>query len=257
MKSSSGRMIKLLTVLAIILTAGSLQAMAQVATTAAISGAVTDPTGAVIAGATVTVNSRVTGQEYKVTSSDNGTWTVPALGAGQYTVTIEAQGFKKSVVDNVTLNAGVPATVNVTMEIGSATESVVIQGGAEVLQTQSASISTTITGRQITEIPFTSRDALDLVLLLPGTNTPGRPRTSTINGLPKGSLNITIDGINVQDNILKSSDGFFTYVRPRIDAVDEVTVSTANPGAESSGEGAVQIKFVTRSGTNQFHGSLY
>ncbi len=257
MKSSSGRMIKLLTVLAIILTAGSLHAVAQVATTAAISGAVTDPTGAVIAGATVTVNSRVTGQEYKVTSSDNGTWTVPALGAGQYTVTIEAQGFKKSVVDNVTLNAGVPATVNVTMEIGSATESVVIQGGAEVLQTQSASISTTITGRQITEIPFTSRDALDLVLLLPGTNTPGRPRTSTINGLPKGSLNITIDGINVQDNILKSSDGFFTYVRPRIDAVDEVTVSTANPGAESSGEGAVQIKFVTRSGTNQFHGSLY
>lgn len=257
MKSSSGRMIRLLTVLFALLLTGSQLAQAQVATTAAISGAVNDPTGAVIAGATVTVNSRVTGQEYKVSSSENGTWTVPAVGAGKYTVTVEAQGFKKSVVDNVTINAGVPATVNVTMEIGSASESVVIQGGAEVLQTQSASISTTITGRQITEIPFTSRDALDLVLLLPGTNTPGRPRTSTINGLPKGSLNITIDGINVQDNILKSSDGFFTYVRPRIDAVDEVTVSTANPGAESAGEGAVQIKFVTRAGTNQFHGSVY
>jgi hypothetical protein len=64
--------------------------------------------------------------------------------------------------------------------------------------------------------------------------------------LPKGAINITMDGVNVQDNTLKSSDGFFTYIRPRIDAVDEVTVSTATPGAESGGEGAVQIKFVTR-----------
>ncbi|NDD63375.1 MAG: carboxypeptidase regulatory-like domain-containing protein, partial [Acidobacteria bacterium] len=257
MKRSTGGFLRRLGLCIGLLVAGWGVALAQVAPTAAISGAITDQTGAVISGAAVTVRSSVTGGEFKVTSTDNGTYTVPALNAGQYVVTIEAQGFKKAVVDNVVLNTGVPATVNVTMEVGSASESVVIQGGAEVLQTQSASISTTITGRQITEIPFTSRDALDLVLLLPGTNTPGRPRTSTINGLPKGSLNITIDGINVQDNILKSSDGFFTYVRPRIDAVDEVTVSTSNPGAESAGEGAVQIKFVTRSGTNQFHGSVY
>src|SRR5262249_17329754 len=114
-----------------------------------------------------------------------------------------------------------------------------------------------ITGRQITELPFTSRDALDLVLNLPGTSTPGRPRTSTVNGLPKGAINITIDGVNVQDNLLKSSDGFFTYIRPRIDAVEEVTVSTSNPGAESAAEGAVQVKFVTRGGTNEFHGGIY
>jgi hypothetical protein len=143
------------------------------------------------------------------------------------------------------------------MEIGAASESIVVQGGAEVLQTQSANVATTITGRQITELPFSSRDALDLVLLLPGTTTPGRPRTSTVNGLPKGALNITTDGVNVQDNTLKSSDGFFTYIRPRIDAIEEVTLSTATPGAESAGEGAVQIKFVTRQGNNEFHGTLY
>lgn len=251
MKTSLQRVVAVLT----LIMAFGVAAMAQ--TTAPISGAVTDPTGAVIAGAAVTIKSVDTGLEFKATTAGNGTYTVAALDAGRYTVTVEAQGFKKAVVENVVLNTSVPGTVNVTMEIGAATESVVIQGGAEVLQTQSAAISTTITGRQITEIPFTSRDALDLVLLLPGTNTPGRPRTSTINGLPKGSLNITIDGVNVQDNILKSSDGFFTYVRPRIDAVDEVTVSTATPGAESAGEGAVQIKFVTRSGNNELHGSLY
>ncbi len=92
---------------------------------------------------------------------------------------------------------------------------------------------------------------------MPGTATPGRPRTSSVNGLPKGALNITLDGINVQDNLLKSSDGFFTYIRPRTDAISEVTVSTSTPGAESSAEGAVQIKFVTQSGSNQYHGGLY
>lgn len=239
-----------------IVLAVSIAALAQ-GTTSTIAGSIQDQNGAVISGASVTVKNNGTGAEFKVSSSGSGAYSVPSLGSGVYTVTVEAQGFKKAVVQDVKLDVGVPATVNVTLEVGAASESVVVQGGAEVLQTQSAAVSTTITGRQITETPLTSRDALDLVLLLPGTNTPGRPRTSTINGLPKGSLNITMDGVNVQDNILKSSDGFFTYVRPRLDAVDEVTVSTATPGAESAGEGAVQIKFVTRGGTNQYSGSIY
>src|SRR5262249_87019 len=128
---------------------------------------------------------------------------------------------------------------------------------AELIQSESSTVSTTLIGRQITDIPTASRDALDLVLTMPGTQTPGRPRTSTVNGLPKGSLNITLDGVNVQDNLLKSSDGYFTYIRPRTDAIDEVTVSTSNPGAESAAEGAVQIKFVTKGGTNEYHGGLY
>jgi hypothetical protein len=235
----------------------SFPAFGQSGTTAPLSGTVADPTGALIAGASVVVKNNTTGTEYKATTTSNGAYTVPALGSGMYTVTVEAAGFKKAVVQNVKIDVGVPATANLTMELGAASESVVIQGGAEVLQTQSANVATTITGREITELPFTSRDALDLVLLLPGTTTPGRPRTSTINGLPKGSLNISMDGLNVQDNLLKSSDGFFTYIRPRIDAIDEVTVSTATPGAESAGEGAVQLKFITRSGNNEFHGSVY
>jgi carboxypeptidase family protein len=235
----------------------SFLAFGQSGTTAPLSGTVFDATGAVLSGASVLVKNSGTGAEFKVNTSNNGTYVIPSLGAGTYTVTVEAQGFKKAVVQGVKIDVGVPATANITMEIGEATESVVVQGGAEVLQTQSANVATTITGRQITELPFTSRDALDLVLLLPGTSTPGRPRTSTVNGLPKGAINITMDGINVQDNTLKSSDGFFTYIRPRIDAIEEVTLSTATPGAESAGEGAVQIKFATKSGNNEYHGSLY
>ncbi len=253
MKSYSIRLLAIASFLAL----NSFLAFGQSGTTAPVSGTVFDGTGAVISGATVVVKNNGTGAEYKVTTASNGTYTVPSLGAGTYTITVEAQGFKKAVVQDVKIDAGVPATANITMEVGVASETVVVQGGAEVLQTQSANVATTITGRQINELPFTSRDALDLVLLLPGTTTPGRPRTSTVNGLPKGALNITMDGVNVQDNTLKSSDGFFTYIRPRIDAVEEVTLSTATPGAESASEGAVQIKFKTRSGSNDYHGTLY
>lgn len=227
------------------------------ATTSSLSGTVADPSGAMVAGASVKVKNAATGVEAETTTSSNGSYTVLALGPGVYTVAIEVRGFKKAIINDVKIDAATPATVNVVLEVGAQSESVVIQAGAEVLQTQSANVATTITGRQITDLPFTSRDALDLVLNLPGTTTPGRPRTSTVNGLPKSAINITIDGINAQDNLLKSTDGFFTYVRPRTDAMEEVTVSTANPGAESAAEGAVQIKFVTKGGTNEYHGGLY
>src|SRR5262249_55487148 len=85
----------------------------------------------------------------------------------------------------------------------------------------------------------------------------GAVRDSTFNGLPESSINITIDGINTQDNYQKTTDGLFSRVSPRLDSIEEVTVSTATPSAESAGQGAVQIKFVTRSGKNQFGGSLY
>jgi hypothetical protein len=179
------------------------------------------------------------------------------LASGLYTATISVKGFKQAKVTEIKIDAGKPSSFNVALEVGSQDQTVTIVGSAELLQTQTATVGTTLTGRQITDIPTASRDALDLVLALPGTTTPGRPRTSTVNGLPKGALNITLDGINVQDNTLKSSDGFFTYVRPRTDAIAEVTVSTSNPGAESSAEVAVQIKFVTQGGGNDYHGGGY
>lgn len=247
-----------LALLALLVATSGALAIGQVSSTGSLAGTVTDQAGAVVAGATVTVKNNATGAEFTTQTSDNGTFTVPSLAVGTYTVTITVQGFKQAVLQEVKIDVGKASSVNVALEPGQITESVTITGaGGELLQTQSANVATTITGRQITELPFTSRDALDLVLLLPGTAQAGRPRASSVNGLPKGALNITIDGVNVQDNLLKSSDGFFTYIRPRIDAIEEVTLSTATPGAESSAEGAVQIKFVTRGGTNDLRGSLY
>lgn len=232
------------------------QSAIQAQTTGSIAGTVVDQNGAVVPNATVNVKGE-SGQEFTVSTGDNGTYRIPAVANGLYTVTITSTGFKTSITTNVKVDVGLPTTVDTALEVGNVGETVEITSGGEVLQTQTATIGTTITGRRITETPIASRDALDLVGLLPGTASVGAPRRSSINGLPKGSLSITIDGVDVQDNLLRSSDGYFTYVRPRIDAIDEVTVSTANPGAESGGDGAVQIKFVTRRGTNDYRGGLF
>lgn len=244
-----------------LLAAGVLIFVFQLVTLAQISGSiagtVVDANGAVVPSATVVV-SGAGGQQFTVSTNSSGGYRIPALNSGLYTVTVSAPNFKRTLVENVKVDVGVPTTVHVTLQTGDVSESVTVTGaGGEVLQTQTATIGTTIQGRQIVDTPIASRDALDLVGLLPGTATVGRPRSASINGLPKGSLTISIDGVDVQDNLLRSSDGYFTYVRPRIDAIEEVTVSTANPGAESSGDGAVQVRFVTRRGNNDYSGGLY
>jgi Carboxypeptidase regulatory-like domain len=235
----------------------SVEGIAQVTTTSRISGTVVDASGAVILRAEVVIKNDGTGAESAVTTGADGTYVVPSLPVGIYTIKVSAPGFKQTLIKDVKTEIGGTVTVDVKLEIGTTSDTVVVTGGGQVLQTENTNVGAVITGRQITELPFTSRDALDLVLTLPGTATVGRPRSSSINGLPKGAVNISLDGINIQDNTLRSTDGFFTYVRPRIDAIEEVQVSTATPGAEASAGGAVHIRFVTKSGTNQYHGGLW
>jgi hypothetical protein len=92
---------------------------------------------------------------------------------------------------------------------------------------------------------------------MPGAATIGRARNSSFMGLPKGALNITIDGVNAQDNLLKSNDGFFTIIRPRVESIEEFSISTAGQGSDKSAEGAVQINFETKRGGNEYHGGVH
>jgi hypothetical protein len=225
--------------------------------TTSLSGLVTDTSGAVIPGATVAVKNNATATEFTAVSNEQGSFTVPAIDPGAYTVTVTLMGFKTAVLNNVRVSAATPASVRVTLDVGGLEETVVVSAGSEIVQTQSSAVATTLDVNQIAKLPTGSRSVLDFITTLPGVNTPGGNRDSTVNGLPQSSINITIDGMSAQDNWLKTTDGFFARVSPRLDAMEEVTVSTAAQDSANTGQGAVQIRFVTRSGSNQFSGSSY
>ena len=229
--------------------------------TAPLSGVVVDKDGGVMPGVTVVVKDNGTGANLApVVTNGSGLFTVPSLNPGLYTVTVSLTGFKTTVLSDVKVTTGVPTNVgNVVLNVGSLSETVEVTANAEVVQTQATSITSTLDANQIKNLPLITKNALNFVTFLPGVDTGSThsQRASTVAGLPQNTLAISIDGVNTQDNFNKSTDGFFSIITPSVDAVEEVTVSTATPGADSSGQGAVQIKFVTRSGTNKYTGSIF
>jgi hypothetical protein len=225
--------------------------------TGALRGTVIDPSGAKITNAQVAMIDNATGTQYTTQTDATGDFSIGNLNAGSYTVTITKDKFRTVVYKDVRIIVSETYTLAAKLEVGTKTETVEVTAGQEVVQTESATVGTSITGRAITELPFTSRSTLDLATLMPGAATTGRARQTSFDGLPKGSINITYDGINAQDNLLKSNDGFFTITRPSIDAVEEFSISTAANSAQDASDGAVQIKMETKRGGNSFHGGVW
>jgi len=242
---------------ALITLAASSGAFAQGSSTASISGVVVDTDGAVIPGADVVVKNVRTGETFTSVSSGQGVFTVPALITGTYSVTVSLQCFKTAVLNEVVVNAGVTASVRATLEVGGLTEQVVVKSNSELVQTQTATVATVLDTRQVSSLPLSSRNAADFIVFLPGVTTPGGTRDSIVNGLPQSTINMTLDGVNIQDNTLKTTDGFFAIVGPRLDAVEEISFTTAASGAENTGSGATQIRYTTKSGSNDFHGGVF
>jgi hypothetical protein len=232
-------------------------AFSQVVTTSVVDGNVTDPQGAVIIGASITVTNVDTGQVFKATTDEHGHWVLPSMLEGAYKVSITAQGFRVTEVEGVQVDVGVPKTVNAKLEVGSVNEVVEVTAGAELVQTTNATVNSTIQGRQVFELPNITRAGLDLLVSQAGVQTASVNRNSSINGLPNGALNVTLDGLNTQDELLKSSNGFYTFIPIQQDSLEEVTLTTAAAGADATGEGAAQMKFVTKGGTNNFHGGVF
>ena len=227
------------------------------AQTSTLSGVVLDTAGGVIPGADVTIKHNATGVTTSGVSNSEGQFNFPGVQVGTYTVTVTLQGFKTFVSNNVVLTGAGTASVRAVLEVGGVTETVTVSSQSEIIQTQSSTISSTVSMNQIQKLPLTSRSGMDFVNFLPGVSTPGGNRQASINGLPRGMINITLDGVNIQDNTLRSTDGFFAIVSPRLDAIEEVSVVTGAQDAGGTGQGAVQVRFVTRSGSNDFTGSGY
>jgi hypothetical protein len=240
-----------------ILAACATVAFSQVVTTSVMDGNVSDPQGAAVVGAAITVTNVDTGQVFKSATDEHGHWVLPSLLEGTYKVSVTSQGFRVTEVENVHVDVGVPKTVNAKLEVGPVSETVEVTGGAELVQTVNATVNSTLEGRQVFELPNITRAGLDLLVSQAGVQTATINRNSSINGLPNGALNVTLDGLNTQDQLLKSSNGFYTYIPIQQDSVEEVTLTTAAAGADATGEGAAQMKFVTKGGTNNYHGGVF
>jgi hypothetical protein len=231
-------------------------AFAQGGTTSTISGVAVDKDGGVVPGALVTVKNTATGRELTTNTGSTGTFSVPALEAGAYTVSVALSGFKTFSTE-VRLAIGTTAEVKAVLQVGDLKEVVNVVSSAEIVNTQTNSVSSTLNSDQIVKLPATTRNLINAVTFLPGVNTTTTNRGSTINGLPQSFIAISLDGVTNNDNFNKSSDGFFAMITPRPDAIEAVQVTTAGGAADTGGHGAVTVNFVTRSGTNRFTGSGY
>lgn len=219
-----------------------------------IVGTVSDASG-VIAGATVVVTDNKTGKERTVVTTDNGTFTVPQLEFGSYTVKVSASGHKTYTAQDVKVDVGRDYTLDAVLEAGDISEQVTITAGADLVNGSNAEISNTVSPRQIQELPLNGRNPIGLITLQAGTAANGAQNTS-INGQRPSAPNITLDGLNIQDNFIRSSASNFTQVSTTVDDVAEFTVTTQNAGAEQ-GNGTAQVQLVTPRGQNDFHGALY
>ena len=251
------RFVQRLLVLALVVCACafSIDAFAQGSGTTSLSGVVTDTGGGVIPGASVVVKNDATGVSYETVTSSSGAFSVPSLDPGTYTATVSLSGFKTAVVNNIRILTATPANIDVKLDVGALTETVQVIAASTLVQTQSTAVTSTMAVEQLKQLPLVSRNALYSLAFLPGVETAGGPRGAVISGLPNNTVNITIDGIST-GNQFQNTDGFFSMVTPRLDAIEEITVTGATPGA-GSGNGSTQVAFTTRSGTNDFNASVY
>ena len=225
------------------------------AATGSISGTVVDSSGAAIPGAEITVTNQGTSQQFVAVSSAAGSFSVPALIPAFYEIKVSLAGFKTFVARDAKVDVGKTYSAVAILEVGGINEVVTVSSGADLVNTSEAQISNTVTREQILELPLDGRNVLNLITLQAGTANNSRTPTA-ISGLRTSLTAITQDGVNIQDNFIRSNATTFVPNRPVVDQVSEFTTVTQNQGAEY-GFGSSNVSLVSPSGTNNLHGSLY
>ena len=225
---------------------------------ASLNGTVTDPSTALVQGARITVISSTTGFRREATTSAAGSFQVSGLAVGTFTVTISRDGFKTAEFKNVELAVGQPRTIDAQLQVGSVADSVEVKASLETLNRTSAEAGGLIEAEQIKEIPVSGRNWASLMILAPGAvnYSDGSQRNIRFNGHSIDDANYTFDGIDnngVQEQTQKAE----TRLNIALDSIAEFRVSTAVYTAESGAAGGVQVQVVSKTGTNQFHGSTF
>ena len=229
-----------------------------------ISGSVVDPTGAVIPGAAVTATHVGTGTVYRATTNAAGRFIIPRVRLGRYDITVETQGFSRAVIAGVQVAVGSTASLKVVLEIGVITEEVVVEGSTsqQIINTVDAELSIVVDERRVLELPLNGRNASHLVLHQAGVyferTSTGEGTKLIIHGQRHRSINITLDGIDTQDNLNRASSIMLDQplIALAAENVQEFKIATGNTSSEYS-RGGVQISAVTRAGGNDWHGSLF
>lgn len=225
--------------------------MAQSAT-GRLVGTVSSPDG-LLPGATVTITDKKTASERTVSTSSEGSFSFPQLSVGDYSVKISANGFKTATAE-VTINVAQEYSLPLTLEPGNIAENVTITAGQDLVNSTNGELGKTVDSRQLTELPLNGRNPLNLILLQPGTAS-NPSQNTTINGFRTSSTNVVLEGVNIQDNFIRSNATDFAAGRPSVDEVAEFTLTT-QAGADR-GFGGPQVELVVQRGQNAFHGVLF
>jgi hypothetical protein len=245
------------------------KALAQGETTSAIIGEVSDVSSAVVAGATVTITNHETVLKRSAKTNDAGRFNFPQLKPGTYSVTVEAPGFDPGQNDDVVAGLGQKQTVDFTLRVARSNEAVEVSSEAPLINLENANTSTTLSAPALEDLPNPGGDLTYPLQFAPGAliNTAGSSNDFVggsngygnveFNGLPALSNGYIVDGLETNDPLTNLNSGLSTNLVLGLNSISEVTVNTLSYSVDQGRYGASQVDYVTKSGTNQFHGNLY
>jgi hypothetical protein len=235
---------------------------AQMGTTS-LRGEVLDKSHAAVVGAKVSIRNLAQGLERETTTSSSGEFEFLALPPGTYSLTVEKDGFSRYEQASLQLPVNVPTSVLVNLQVGSVNTQVEVSSQTETINTTDASLGNAFSENQVKQLPLESRNVPDLLSLQAGVVYTGNradvdlgrdTRSGSVNGSRSDQSNVTLDGVSVND---KGSHSFTSVLPVTLDSVQEFRVTTTNYGADEGVSSAAQVALVTKSGTNEFHGSVY
>jgi hypothetical protein len=229
-----------------------------------LNGNVSDPSGAKVAGAKITLTDAATGFGRTAESNGAGLYQFLDVPPGSYQLQVAASGFAPYLVSNVTLIVKTPSTLNIQLQLEGVKTSVEVEGQAPLINRTDASLGNTLEENQIAELPIADRNVVQLLSLQPGVSYMGLQsqslqdtdtRSGAVNGMRSDQSNVTLDGIGVNDQ--NKGYAFTSVLNVPPDSVQEFRVTTANSNADSGYSSGAQVALATKSGTNNFHGSAY
>jgi hypothetical protein len=229
--------------------------------TATITGTVTDPAGAVVPNAEVTLTNRNTHEARRAQADDGGNYTITQIQPGVYDLSVRMQGFKEVVNSGIELNVNDRRAINVTLETGAVSETVTVTSEAPLIQT-SPTVGDVVENRRVVEMPLNNRNFMQLLTLVPGVTSSGTSEIGvgltnvvdfSINGTRRNSINFLVDGVTNTD----VGSNITLLAVPTVDSIQEFRVITSVPTAEFGRSGGGVVNIITRGGGRDFHGTLY